>query len=491
MSDLEEMVRDAYLVAATSPRDVVDDATAARIIGVARSRRRGRIAGGSLVLAAGVVGVALASFAMASGTTPPAASPSPTVPTAPAAENVNYVATLPEGITGVVDSSTLGTPVASGIVGAPTFYPLTADILAQRGPGWGYTIFGGYDCYAEVPTIPPVLALVSPDGYAFEAATLPPGACTAQPIATSGNLVLIKTAFNDVGEPMYVVNVATGTVNVIETGATYSVAVANWLSGGQGVVAFKDNDPDSDPGALILVTIDKDGGQHRVDTGVTSDAADMQWATSGDQLMFAETQAGDDPVWGWAWHTVGPGDEAAHRIHLQPPADASLGDDCELGDAAGAAPGYLPPVVNCDFDGAGAPRNSYLLNPSGFVYRQQDPIGRVNSSVDAHYTEHDVGESGPLDATVTYTLDDATATVVGKAALEPPATGPWTQTSSAYAQGSFLTDGVEGIFTEVFRPDGGTSVVAVIATPDATTIVLPIMIDGAANAAGRWLWWNE
>ena len=92
---------------------------------------------------------------------------------------------------------------------------------------------------------------------------------------------------------------------------------------------------------------------------------------------------------------------------------------------------------------------------------------------------------------MTYTLDDQTATVVGTDALEPPDTGPWTGTSSAYAQGLLLSDGVEGIFTEVDRPDGGTSVVAAIATPEATAIVLPMMIDGAANSAGRWLWWNE
>ena len=288
---------------------------------------------------------------------------------------MNYVTTLPEGITGVADISTLGAPVPSGIVGAPAFYPLTADILAQRGPGWGYTIFGGYDCYTEVPKIEPVLALVSPDGYAFEAATLPLAACTAQPIATSGNLVLIKTEFNDVGEPMYVVNVSTGAVDVdCDRGYLFRSrrelvqrrAGRLWRSGTtiQIPTTVRSFWYRSTRTAVSIAST----------SGVTTDAAELQWATSGDQLMFAETRAGDDPVWGWTWHTVGPGDEAARRIHLQPPADASLGDDCELADATGAALGYIPPVVNCDFDGAGAPRNTYMLKPNGVVYRPSDPI---------------------------------------------------------------------------------------------------------------------
>lgn len=479
MSDLEQVARDAYLVAATSPSDVVDDATVAGILGAARSRRRGRITGGTLLLAVAVAGVALGAFAMGRGTTPPATSPTPTAPTT---DPVNYVTTLPAGITGVADVSALGEPTASGIVGAPAFYTLTPEVLAQRGPGWGYTIFGGYVCYAPVPDIAPVLALVSPDGFSFAVASLPADVCNSVPIASTGNLVLIRTTPGGDGGPMYLANVVTGTVTLIDPGVDYQIPVGHAFADGQGVAAFGN----AKDGSLVVVQIDPEGGQHRVAVASEHNAFENEWFSIGDQLFYAERSAGETPLWGWPWYAMGPSDAAPRPIELKIPEGTEPGDDCERFINSDSA----APVIDCDFNADRVPATTYFVEADGTVLLTN--VAHLDGNdVEATYSERAVGDVGTLDATVTYSQGRDQVVGLDSSVLEPPATGPWQVQAGAYAFAAPIVDFTQGIDTEVARPDGGTSVVAALVSPQETFIVLPMMVDGAANSAGRWLWWNQ
>jgi hypothetical protein len=471
MTDVEDLVRERYMEVLTAERPAADAETVDGLVRCARSKRLDRVMVGGFVTAGIALAITVGAHALLSVPSTPIGVPTPP-PSASAAPvsnsdgEVTYVRSLP-GIE-PVDPATIGTATPSEIPGTPDFYRASQAIVAQLGPGWGYAVFGNPQCAERSPA---AIAVVSPDGKAFRTDNLPDGVCGAIPLGATGRLLFLWTGSDMTDGPVYVANLATGRMTLVDPGVTPSMPEGLATSGGTAIVAMRGGDDVS-----VAISVDAEGRQTKVDLGI--DPHNLTWGEVDGHLMFSPLGGDSVALADVKWYSIAPRDRSARDVTVLGAPDSAT--NCTIQDASG------PEGVTfaCD-DG------TYAMGVDGTV-KKIPGLNDDHLHLTASYNELQEGDVGDLDAHVGFPLASGTVMALDPIALNPGSTGPWTRASEVTAYGTAISAGIGGVEADYVQPIGDDyyGMVVALTSKEGTMVVLPSLFDGVPTSADEWLWWS-